>query len=52
MNISGYQPSYLNGGRFVEKLIKHSHEKAMHLGVASTMSLINPRRLVDTTAEI
>jgi hypothetical protein len=38
--ISGYRPTYLNGGRFVEKLIQHSHEEAMHLGVASTMSLI------------
>ena len=38
--ISGYRPTYLNGGKFVEKLIRHYHEQAMHLGVASTMSLI------------
>jgi hypothetical protein len=38
--ISGYRPIYLNGEKFVEKLIQHSHEETMHLGVASTMAFI------------
>ena len=38
--ISGYRPIYLNGRKFVEKLIQHSHEKTMHFGVVSTMVFI------------
>ena len=38
--ISKYRPIYINGGRFVEKLIQHCHEQTMHLGVASTMAFI------------
>ena len=30
----------VNGGTFVEKLIQHSHEKTMHVRVASTMAFI------------
>ena len=37
--IAGYQPTYLREGTFVNKLIAHVHNE-MHLGVASTMSLI------------
>ena len=36
--IAGYQPTYLDAGQFVEKLIRHTHEKIMHLGVANTMA--------------
>ena len=35
--ISGYNPIYIEGGLFGEKLIAHTHEQIMHLGVANTM---------------
>ena len=38
--IAGYQPIYLDAGQFVEKLIRYTHEKIMHLGVANTMAAI------------
>ena len=38
--IAGYQPTYLDAGQFVEKLIRHTQEKIMHLGVANTMAAI------------
>ena len=38
--IAGYQPIYLREGTFVNRLIAHVHNESIHLGVASTMSLI------------
>ena len=38
--ISGYNPIYIKGGLFGEKLIAHMHEQIMHLGVANTMANI------------
>ena len=38
--ISGYNPIYIEGGLFGEKLIAHTHEQTMHLGVANTMANI------------
>jgi hypothetical protein len=35
--IPNYKPVYLEDGIFVRKLIRHVHERVMHLGVASTM---------------
>ena len=34
--IPGYDPIYIEGGLFSEKLIAHAHEQIMHLGVANT----------------
>ena len=34
----GYNPIYIEGGLFGEKLIAHTHEQIMHLGVANTMA--------------
>ena len=36
--IPGYNPVYVEGGLFGEKLIAHAHEQIMHLGVANTMA--------------
>ena len=36
--IQGYQPTYLEGGMFVEKLVRYTHEQVLHLGIANTMS--------------
>ena len=36
--IPGYNPVYVEGGLFGEKLIAQAHEQIMHLGVASTMA--------------
>ena len=36
--IPGYNPVYIEGGLFGEKLITHVHEQIMHLGVANTMA--------------
>ena len=36
--IPGYNPVYIEGGLFGEKLIAHAHEQIMHLGVANTMA--------------
>ena len=38
--IPNYTPVYLEVGVFVRKLIRHVHEKVMHLGIASTMAEI------------
>ena len=38
--ISGYSPIYIEGRLFGEKLIAHTHEQIMHLGVANTMANI------------
>ena len=38
--IQNYRPTYLEKGLFVQKLIKHVHERMMHLGTASTMAAI------------
>ena len=38
--IPNYTPVYLEDGVFVRKLIRHVHEKVMHLGIASTMAEI------------
>ena len=38
--IPGYNPIYFEGGMFGEKLITHTHEQIMHLGVANTMANI------------
>lgn len=38
--ISGYNPIYIEGGLFAEKLIAHTHERIIHLGVANTMANI------------
>ena len=38
--IQGYQPTYLEGGMFVEKLVRYAHEQVLHLGIANTMAEI------------
>lgn len=38
--IPGYQPTYIEGGVFADKLIRHIHEDIKHLGVASTMAAV------------
>ena len=38
--IPGYQPTYIEGGVFTDKLIHHIHEDIEHLGVASTMAAV------------
>ena len=38
--IPKYTPVYLEDGVFVRKLIRHVHEKVVHLGIASTMAEI------------
>ena len=38
--IQNYRPTYLEKGLFVQRLVKHVHEKMMHLGTASTMAAI------------
>ena len=38
--ISRYNPIYIEGGLFGEKLNAHTHEQIMHLGVANTMANI------------
>ena len=38
--IPGYQPTYIEGGVFADKLICHIHENITHLGVASTMAAV------------
>ena len=38
--IPGYNPIYIEGGMFGEKLITHTHEQIMHLEVANTMTNI------------
>ena len=38
--ISGYQPIYIAGGEFANKLTRHIHEDIKHLGVANTMPTV------------
>ena len=38
--IPAYNPIYIEGGLFGEKLIAHAHEQIMHLGVANTMAQV------------
>lgn len=38
--IPGYEPTYIEGGEFAEKLIRHVHEEIKHLGIANTMAEI------------
>ena len=36
--IPGYQPIYLEGGDFTDKLIMHTHNEIRHFGIANTMA--------------
>ena len=38
--ISGYQPIYIAGGEFANKLTRHVHEDIKHLGVANIMPTV------------
>ena len=38
--IQGYQPTYIEGGMFAEKLICYTHEQILHFGIANTMAEI------------
>ena len=38
--VPGYEPIYLDGGLFVEKLIAHTHSKIKHFGFANTMAAL------------
>ena len=38
--IPGYEPTYIEGGEFAKKLIRHVHEEIKHLGIANTMATI------------
>ena len=38
--IRDYNPTYIEGGVFAEKLIANTHEQIRHLGVANTMAVI------------
>ena len=38
--IQGYCPIYFEESLFVEKLIRYTHEKVMHLGVVNTMGVL------------
>ena len=38
--IPGYQPTYIAGGVFADKLIRHIHKNINNLGVASTMAAV------------
>ncbi|XP_028390705.1 uncharacterized protein LOC114515614 [Dendronephthya gigantea] len=38
--IPGYQPIYLEGGEFADKLIMHTHNEINHFGVANTMAAL------------
>ena len=38
--IQGYQPTYIDGGMFAEKLIRYTHEQILHFGSANTMAEI------------
>ena len=38
--IPGYQPTYIEGGVFADKLIRHIHKDIKHPGVASTMAAV------------
>ena len=38
--VTSYQPIYLGGGAFEDKLISHVHNQIMHLGVSNTMATL------------
>ena len=38
--VTGYEPVYLQGGLFVDKLIVHTHNKIKHFGIANTMAAL------------
>ena len=38
--IPGYKPTYIEGGVFADKLIRHIHKDIKHPGVASTMAAV------------
>ena len=38
--VTNYQPIYLGGGAFEDKLISHVHNQIMHLGISNTMATI------------
>ena len=38
--IQNYTPTYLEKGLFIQKLVKHVHDRMRHLGTASTMAAI------------
>ena len=38
--IPGYQPIYLEGGDFTDKLIMHTHNEISHFGIANTMAAL------------
>ena len=38
--IQGYQPTYIVGGMFAEKLIRYTHEQILHLGIVNIMAEI------------
>ena len=38
--VTGYEPVYLEGGLFVDKLIVHTHNKIKHFGIANTMAAL------------
>jgi len=44
--IPDYNPIYVEGGLFGEKLIAHAHEQIMHLGVANTMANVRNERWI------
>ena len=38
--VTGYEPVYLEGGLFVDKLIVHTHNKIKHFGIANMMAAV------------
>ena len=38
--VANYQPIYVGGGTFENKLIMHVHNRIMHLGIANTMAAL------------
>ena len=38
--VTNYQPIYLGGGAFEDKLISHVHNQIMHLGISNTMATL------------
>ena len=38
--VTGYEPVYLEGGLFVDKLTVHTHNKIKHFGIANTMAAL------------
>ena len=44
--IPGYQPTYIEGGIFADKLICHIHKDVKHQGVASIMAAVTEERWI------